>query len=72
MGFAVLNVDSRLVKLKLCGLTADRLFIPITINANGKNFINVNVNRYGGLGATIVRRQSLAIGQFGIITMMTI
>jgi hypothetical protein len=71
MVFAVLVVDNRQVKLKLCGLTADRLFIPKTINANGKNFIAVSANRFGGLGVTIVHHQNLAIGQFGTI-MMTI
>lgn len=64
MAFAVLVVDNYQVKLKLCGSIADRLFIPKTISASGKSFIAVNVNRYGGLGATIALRQSLAIARF--------
>ncbi len=69
MGFIVLNVGSRRVKLKLCGLTVDRLFIPKIINASGKNFINVSVNQFGGLGAMIAHHQSLAIAQFRIVLM---
>jgi hypothetical protein len=61
MGFVVQNVVNRPVKLKLCGLIADRLFIPKTINASGKSFITVNVRRFGGLGATIAHLQNLAI-----------
>jgi len=71
MGFVVLNVGSHLVKLKMCGLTADRLFIPKIINVNGKNFITVNAKRFGGLGVMIVLLQNLAIAQFKIITTMT-
>ncbi len=69
MGFVVLAVDSHQVKLKQCGLTADRLFIPKTTSVNGKSFIAVIANQYGGLGATIAHLQSLAIGRFGIIMM---
>jgi hypothetical protein len=65
LGFAVLNVDSPLVKPKQCGLIADRLFIQKTINANGKSFINVIAKQLGGLGATIAHRQNLAIALFG-------
>jgi len=61
MVFVVLNVDSHQVKLRLCGLTVDRLFIRKTINASGKNFINVSANQLGGLGAMIVHHQNLVI-----------
>jgi hypothetical protein len=64
MGFAALNVDSHPVKLKLCGLIADRLFILKTINVNGKSFINAIANQCGGLGATIAHPQNLAIARF--------
>jgi hypothetical protein len=64
MGFVVLNVDSRQAKPKQCGLIADRLFIPKIINASGKSFITVNVKQLGGLGATIVHHQNLAIARF--------
>ena len=64
MGFAVRAVDKRLAKLKQCGLTADRLYIPKIINVSGKSFINVNVSLFGGLGATIALLQNLAIAQF--------
>lgn len=63
--FAVLVVVNRQVKLNLCGLIADRLFIPKTISASGKSFIIANVKRLGGLGVMIARHQSLAIGRFG-------
>lgn len=66
--FVVLVVDNCQVKLKLCGLIADRLFILKTISANGRSFIAVNVNRYGGLGAMIALRQTLAIAQFLMTT----
>jgi hypothetical protein len=66
-GFVALSVDSPLVKLKLYGLIADRLFILKTINVNGKSFINAIANQYGGLGVMIVQPQSLAIARFGII-----
>ena len=65
MGFVVLNVDSHQAQLKLCGLTADRLFIRKIINASGKSFITVSANRCGGLGAMIARHQNLAIAPFG-------
>jgi len=65
IAFVVLNVVNHQVKLKLCGLTADRLFILKTINVNGKSFINVNVKQFGGLGAMIVHLQNLAIALFG-------
>ncbi len=71
MGFVVLNVDSRQAKPKPCGLTADRLFIPKTINASGKSFITVNVRLCGGLGAMIAHHQNLAIALF-VISMATI
>jgi hypothetical protein len=69
--FVVLNVGSYRVKLMLCGLTVDRLFIRKTTNASGKNFINVSANQLGGLGATIAHHQNLAIALCGTI-MMTI
>jgi hypothetical protein len=65
MVFVALNVGSHLVKLKRCGLIADRLFILKTINANGKSFINVIAKQLGGLGATIAHLQNLAIALFG-------
>lgn len=70
MVFAVLVVDKPQAVLRLCGLTVDRLFTPKIINASGRNFINVNANRYGGLGVTIAPHQNLAIGQFGIVMAM--
>ena len=69
MGFIVLNVGSHRARLKLCGLIADRLFIPKITNVNGKNFINVNAKRYGGLGVTIAPLQNLAIAPFRIVLM---
>jgi hypothetical protein len=65
MVFAVLNVDSHLAKLMLCGSIADLLFIPKTINASGKSFITVSAKPFGGLGATIAHHQNLAIAPFG-------
>jgi hypothetical protein len=70
MGFVALSVDSPLVKLKLYGLIADRLFILKTINVNGRSFINAIANQYGGLGVTIAPHQNLAIGRFGIVMAM--
>ncbi len=63
MASVVRVVDNCQVKLKLCGLIADRLFILKITSASGKSFIAVNVNRYGGLGATIALRQNLAIAR---------
>jgi hypothetical protein len=71
MGFLVLNVDSHPVKLKTCGLTADRLSILKIISASGKSFITANAKQFGGLGVMIVLLQNLAIAQFRIITTMT-
>jgi hypothetical protein len=64
------NVGNGQTALSRYGLTADRLFIPKTINANGKSFIIVAANLYGGLGAMIVRHQNLAIAPFKIMMMI--
>jgi hypothetical protein len=69
MAFVVLVVDSRRARLRQYGSIADRLCIPKIINVNGKNFISVNANLFGGVGVTIAQCQNLAIAPFGIITM---
>jgi len=71
MGFSVIVVDNHQVKLKLCGLTVDRLFILKIINASGKSFIAVSAKMSGGLGVMIALLQNLAIGQFQTIMMTT-
>jgi hypothetical protein len=71
MGLAVLNVGNCQAKQRLCGLTADRLFIQKITSVNGKSFITVNVRLYGGLGVTIAHHQNLAIAQFGTPMAMT-
>jgi len=39
-----------------CGLTVVRQLLGITMNANGKNFINATVEKPGGHGVMIVPR----------------
>lgn len=56
--FAVPPVDRSAKAQSESGLIGDRPFIPKTIAANGKSFMSVSVNKFGGHGAAIARLQN--------------
>jgi hypothetical protein len=58
INFAAPNVKPWVLKLSASGSTDDRPFIWRIVAVNGRNFMTVVVDKFGGLGVLIVRHLS--------------